>query len=97
VSCFSSSFDVREHNAEFLWLDALHDSAKVLEQLLSKEVNDVSAQMPESVEELLKVNGELRKVIEDKDKQLEDQQKDNHALRKEIEELKEALLLATKK
>ena len=69
----------------------------MLEQLLSKEVDDFMALMPQSVEELLKVNGELRKVIEDKDKQLEDQQKDNHALRKEIEELKEALLLATKK
>ena len=68
----------------------------MLEQLLSREVADVSAQMPESVEELLKVNGELRKVIEDKDKQLEDQQKDNHALRKEIEELKEALLASKK-
>ena len=68
-------------------LDASSDSAKLLEKLLSKEVNDVSAQ-PQSVEE-------LRKVIEDKDKQLEVKEKENQILRKEIEELKQALLLAS--
>jgi len=49
-------------------LDASSDSAKALEQLLSKEVADVSAQIPESV-------GEMMKVIEGKDKQLEEQGK----------------------
>ena len=45
----------------------------MLEQLLSKEVNDVSALMPQSVEE-------LRKVIEG-------QQKEIQMLRKEVQEL----------
>jgi len=47
----------------------------LLEQLLSREVADVSAQMPESVEELRKVIEEQGKFIEDKDKQLEDKDK----------------------
>ena len=83
----------------FFWLDGSSDYAKLLEQLLSKEVDDVSTQQPQSVEE-------LRKVIEQKDKVIEDQQKENQALRKEkdtqieqlrkeIEELKQALLLAS--
>ena len=40
----------------------------MLEQLLSKEVTDVSARIPHSVEELMK-------VIEDKDKIIEEQAK----------------------
>ena len=51
----------------------------MLEQLLSREVADVSAQMPESVEE-------LRKALEQKDQQLEAQQLENQALRKDNEE-----------
>jgi len=48
-------------------LDASSDSAKLLEQLMSKEVDDVLAQ-PQSVEE-------MRKALEDKDKVIEDQEK----------------------
>lgn len=48
------------------------DSAKLLKQLQSKEVDDVSAQLPQSMEEMRKA--------------LEDQQKENQALRKENEE-----------
>ena len=73
----------------------------MLEQLLSKEVADVSTQQPQSVEEMRKVIEEqgkqLReqgkqleeqgKVIEDKDKQLEDKQKENQALARRIKEL----------
>jgi len=68
---------------------------------MSKDVTDVSKQMPQSVEELVKVNGDLRKQLEeqgkqledkdkqleDKDKQLEDQQKENQALARRIKEL----------
>ena len=92
------------------WLDASGDSAKVLDQLLSKEVNDVSAQ-PQSVEDLKKALEEQGKVIEEQSKRLEDHQKEIETLRREkqeqdkviqaqkrdIEELKEALLLASKK
>jgi len=83
---------------------ALSDYAKLLEQLLSTEVYDVSTWQPQSVEELRKALEDKDKVIEQKDKIIEAQgerldNKDKHiqALRKENEELKSALLLATKK
>ena len=66
----------------------------MLEQLLSKEVADVSAQMPESVEELRKVIEDKNKIIEgkdkiieDKDKIIEDQQRENQGLARRIKEL----------
>ena len=67
----------------------------MLERLLSKEVVDVSIQLPQSMEE-------MKKIIEQKDKEIqalrkENQEKDtqNEQQRKEIEELKQALLLAS--
>jgi len=71
----------------FLFLDTSSDSDKLLEQLLSKEVADVSAQQPQSVDEMRKVLEDKDKVIEEKDKQLEDQRKENQTLQKEIEAL----------
>jgi len=44
--------------------DALSDSARLLEQLLSKEVDDVSTQ-PQSVEQMRKALEEQGKIIED--------------------------------
>ena len=69
----------------------------MLEQLLSKEVAEVSTPQPQSVEEMRKVSEDKDKQLEDKDKQLEDKDKQVEQLRREIEELKEARLLATKK
>jgi len=83
---------------------APNDSAKLLEQLMSKEVADVSAQ-PQSMEEMKKSLEEQGKqledkdrqledkdkVIEDKDRQLEDKEKENQAQARRIKEL-EALL-----
>ena len=59
----------------------------MLEQLLSKEVADVSAPMPESVEELRKVVEEQFKQLEGKNKVIEDQRKENQALARRIKEL----------
>ena len=44
----------------------------MLEQLLSKEVADVSAQLPQSMEEMRKALEEQSKQLEDKDKVIED-------------------------
>ena len=64
----------------FLFLiDTSSDSAKWLEQLLSKEVDDVSAQqLPQSAEE-------LRKVIEDLQKENQALWRENESLKKEKE------------
>jgi len=56
----------------------------LLEQLLSKEVADVSALMPQSVEE-------LKKVIEDHQKEIKALRKENEDKDRRIKEL-EALL-----
>ena len=72
----------------------------MLEQLLSKEVADVSAPMPESVEELRKALEEQGKVIEDKGTEILALRKEKDTqielLKNEIEELKEALLASKK-
>jgi len=68
--------------ASFL-LDASSDSAELLEQLLSKEVDDASTRQVQSIEELMKALEQKDKLLEDKDKIIEGQQKGNQALRKE--------------
>jgi len=75
-------------------LDVSSDSAKLLEQLLSKEVADVSAQIPQSVEEMRraledkdKQLGEQGKQLENKDKIIEEQRKEIQAQARRIKEL----------
>ena len=71
-------------------IDASSDNSKLLEHLLSKEVADISAlmpqsQMPQSVEE-------MRETLENKDRVIEDHQKEIQELRRENEELKQILI-----
>jgi len=58
----------------------------LLEQLLSKEVDDVSTQQPQSVEELRKENEGLKKEIRELRKEKDQQNQQIDQLKKQNEE-----------
>jgi len=63
----------------------------LLEQLLSKEVADISTQLPQSVEELRKALEDKDKIIEEQGRRLEDKEKENQAQARRIKELEDLL------
>ena len=90
-------------------VDASRDSAQLLEQMLSKEVEDVSTQQPQSVEGLKasleeseRGNGALRKENQTVREEIDEVKKENFALKKENKEKDRRIqeleaLLASKK